>query len=97
MLTVIAEKYGPPLYRFGSQYGAVIPRANGEMAEQFVSEAMDGMISLAIRYGHPEEKWIADRLLSLSAGVATTIDKCIEADEFIDSAYVDLEKRRNSW
>lgn len=89
MLTVIAERYGSRIYHRGDEYGAILTKTNTSRAEQFVREVIEGMRSMGIQYGHPTEKWIADKFVSITAGVATTTSMNVEAVELLETVYAD--------
>lgn len=54
----------------------------------FIDEVVAGIESLGIRYNHPEHKWLADMLVSISVGEATVTKR----PERLDALLKECEK-----
>jgi len=101
LLEVIGERYRAPIYHWSDQYWAILTHTDTPGAERFVQEVKEGLKGLQIKYRHPEVKWIADTLVSITAGIATTSDMNADSAQLLKAADADLshnkEKRvRNS-
>jgi len=93
----IARKYGSPLFHQSDEYWFILTKSTPDGRKGFMDEVVAGIKSLEIRYNHPEEKWLADKLVSISVGEATITEKPENLEALLtaadESLYLNKSKR----
>jgi diguanylate cyclase (GGDEF)-like protein len=96
LLKEIGERYRAPMYHSSDEYSTILTHTDTRGAERFVRDVKDGVKSLQIKFHDPECEKPRDRLLSVTAGIATTTDSNADPDQLVKTADAALLRNKQN-